>query len=482
MAKFKTLRQREAWLDAGLGKALCSIDTPSPPPVPDPVAVANAQGNANVDAARQTATLNRVNQITPYGSLTWANDRTFDEAGYNAATAAYQQRLAGGGAQTQPTGSGEPAPGGGADAYEAWLLRSGNSNATSGGATNPADLPAPNRDDFYSGGDRWTSTVNLDPRVQALLDSDLATRQGLTNTINSALGRTNEVLGQDIDYGSLPAAGDWQQAYDFARSMFTDLDPQIQGQQGLTTQGQQLLGQQLGRLGQYVSQPLPTANDATRQRVEKALYDRAVAMLNPRFQQQESDLRSILMNRGLTEGSEAWTRELDNLGRARNSAYSDAMWTAIDRGGEEQQRLLGMELGVRNQGIGESRAVADITGGISGRLAELIGQETGQNTAASNIAGQQFSMQNQQRQLALNEQERQRARILNELASLRTGATVPMPEVDTRVSPVGVNPAPIAQSTYNSYQGQMNNYNAQVQQANSILGALASLGVGWMGM
>jgi hypothetical protein len=42
------------------------------PAAPDPYAVANAQGAANIDAARITTALNRANQVTPYGSLTWA--------------------------------------------------------------------------------------------------------------------------------------------------------------------------------------------------------------------------------------------------------------------------------------------------------------------------------------------------------------------------------------------------------------------------
>lgn len=38
---------------------------------PDPSAVANAQGQANVEAARVTALLNRANQVTPWGTQMW---------------------------------------------------------------------------------------------------------------------------------------------------------------------------------------------------------------------------------------------------------------------------------------------------------------------------------------------------------------------------------------------------------------------------
>lgn len=42
---------------------------PSPPPPPDPVAIANAEKSANIEAARETAKLNAINQYTPFGSV-----------------------------------------------------------------------------------------------------------------------------------------------------------------------------------------------------------------------------------------------------------------------------------------------------------------------------------------------------------------------------------------------------------------------------
>ena len=43
----------------------------SPPPAPDYTAAAQATAAGNLDSARATAAANRVNQITPYGSLTY---------------------------------------------------------------------------------------------------------------------------------------------------------------------------------------------------------------------------------------------------------------------------------------------------------------------------------------------------------------------------------------------------------------------------
>lgn len=45
--------------------------SPKMPPPPDPVAMARAQSQSNIDTARATAAINRINQATPYGSVTY---------------------------------------------------------------------------------------------------------------------------------------------------------------------------------------------------------------------------------------------------------------------------------------------------------------------------------------------------------------------------------------------------------------------------
>lgn len=64
---------------------MCGGKAPAPPPAPDPVVTAQAQADANIktatqqfdlnqQAARATAQRDRVNQVTPFGSLTYATD------------------------------------------------------------------------------------------------------------------------------------------------------------------------------------------------------------------------------------------------------------------------------------------------------------------------------------------------------------------------------------------------------------------------
>ena len=46
----------------------------SPPPAPDPVATAQAQAAANKEAVLESAKVNQINEVTPYGSVTYTGD------------------------------------------------------------------------------------------------------------------------------------------------------------------------------------------------------------------------------------------------------------------------------------------------------------------------------------------------------------------------------------------------------------------------
>lgn len=48
------------------------FSTPKTPKAPDPVATANAQAAANKEAVTESAKVNQINQVTPYGSLTYS--------------------------------------------------------------------------------------------------------------------------------------------------------------------------------------------------------------------------------------------------------------------------------------------------------------------------------------------------------------------------------------------------------------------------
>lgn len=172
-------------------------DSPSAPPAPDYTAAANATAAGNLEAAKVAAAANRVNQVTPYGNLTYTQNpnsgSTFDQAGYDKALAAYQ---------SQPhNGAANPAPSGG---YSLGNLP--GTSATGGGFL--GGRAAPNKADFTHGGsnyDTYTATQTLSPAEQSKLDKNNTLANGLLDTAQLGLTGVNDNLKKGFDFSALPA-------------------------------------------------------------------------------------------------------------------------------------------------------------------------------------------------------------------------------------------------------------------------------------
>jgi hypothetical protein len=184
----------------GLGPA------PSAPAAPDYSAAARETASGNLDAARAAAASNRVNQITPYGSLDYS-----------------------------VTGS---------DPY---------------------------------GNPTWTAKTSLSEVGQQLLNNQNAASLGLGGTINSALGRVQETMGQGFN-PNLPSTGfDPGQSYQDA--YMQRLAPQLE-------MGRDQLQQQLANKGIDIG--------------SKA-YENAMRVQ----QQRENDLLATATTQGFGVGSQA---------------------------------------------------------------------------------------------------------------------------------------------------------------------------------
>lgn len=107
-----------------------------------------------------------------------------------------------------------------------------------------------------------------------------------------------------------------------------------------------LAQQQSGFLKDYMAQPVDLSNEAT----EARLYELGSQRLDPRFARQEQDLRTNLINRGIREGSAAWTNAMSDLNAGRNDAYNQLLLQG--RGQATQEALA-----ERNQPINEIAAL-----------------------------------------------------------------------------------------------------------------------------
>lgn len=250
----------------------------SAPKAPDYEKLAQQQAQMQQDLLAQQTQANRVNQYTPWGSVTWSNDRQFNQAAYDAAMQAYRS-----GQDTANNANGHwvtVGSGGDEGQWQEW--RPGPGNASSGmyGGSRGGSLQAPNPADFYSGGDQWSQHVNLSPEQQALFDQYNRIQQGLFGPQDAALGRIQNTYSQGFN-------PDMPQIYD----------------------------------------PSLNTNNATELLMQR---------INPQLDQRYNQLQAQLANQGITMGSEAWRNANTQFDQGRNDAYNQASLAGIGLGMQQQ--------------------------------------------------------------------------------------------------------------------------------------------------
>lgn len=245
----------------------------SAPAAPDPQATAAAQTQQNKETAYWNAVLNNVNQVTPYGTLTYAQTgggKKYNTDAYNQAMQAFNsavsnpvanQRYQFRNANWFDTQTGRNLTG-----AEASQLQSAG---LLGSATSSSGYSMPKLEDFYIGESppEFTSTIKLTPEQQAILDRQTANQKALVDLGGQQLSRIGESVASPFSFGGLEA-------------------PEV-------AQGQ----------------------------FEDAIYSR----LNPQFSRDEEAMRSRLINQGIGQGSEAYRREMEQFNQAKNDARMQAI-------------------------------------------------------------------------------------------------------------------------------------------------------------
>lgn len=266
----------------------------SAPSYPDPVQTTKAQSKYAKDFALWNSSLQNVNQVTPYGNISYqltSGAPTVNYDAYQKALDSYNNAMASVAANPQ-----EPPNYLSGSDKESWNFKNGNA---SGGSFNAAKMTAPKLEDFTSQGGmpQWTSTINLSEEQQKILDQQQA----------------NQIKSGEIGANSLSQA---QNAY--ANPFSYSGLPEVYGSGDL---------------------------NAARSKAEEAIYSR----LDPQFNRDYDALRTQLANQGIGQGSEAYNREMENF----NKAKTDARMQAVLFGGQEADRLFGQSLTNRQQAISE---------------------------------------------------------------------------------------------------------------------------------
>jgi hypothetical protein len=267
-----------------------------PPAAPDYIGAAREQGRQNLDAIRLGAALNRVNQVTPYGSVS-----------YSRGVAQPAQPSSG---LPSPGGKAPPAGDGGGKDPPGFVQHHGLfgdvAGAVQGQVAQQGQQPSTSgTTGFDPAQDQWTQTVSLSPNQQRIFDQSEGNQLDLGRIAGLRLGQVGNQGAFTLD--GLPSRVSGVQGSNFERD---------------------------------VGAPSGEA----RSRAEDAVYRSATRQLDPQFQQREEQSRTRLINQGLREGSEAWNTEMGNLSRERDAAYGDARDRAIMAGGAEASRSLSDDL------------------------------------------------------------------------------------------------------------------------------------------
>ena len=230
----------------------------SAPPAPDYTAAARQTAQGNLEAARAAASANRVNQVTPYGTLTYSQSQvpTFNKDAYTAALNAYKQT-------------------GGMDAEG-------------------VQLPPPNYQDFMTRpnpDEGWVATTALSPEQQQLLDLQNQTSIQLGGLQQKGLGYVENMINKPFGTESIPQIG-INAGEDYSAAIMRRLQPQLQMEEKAFNQ-------------QMVNQGIPVGSEA---------YENARRM----FDMKQNDRLVAAQTGGIDVGLRANQQGFGQLGYMRN--------------------------------------------------------------------------------------------------------------------------------------------------------------------
>lgn len=336
--------------------------------------------------------------------------------------------------------------------------------------------------------DKYTSTTKYDPVTQAILDKQKSGVMGLTDRAYDALGKPLPVApGQDFV----------NQTMEQVQGQLPSTQAMAESSLGVVPQANTAFSSGIANFQDTISQPynfnsapaMPTANEATRQSVADSLYNQSTSRLDPMYNQASSNLDSKLAAQGITQGTDAYNREIDNLMRDKNDAYSTASNTANMSGIDAMNSLFGMEMDARQQGVGEAQAIRDqaskeattaagLASSANTNAANAVGTNIANVSAAPDITGSYLANATQ----GFTNENNQRNQALNELGNATNIMNGNIPTTQPGIAgDVQIGQTPVADSVYNSYQGDLNKYAGQVGTQNNMMSGLASMaGMGMM--
>ena len=404
--------------------------SPSIPAPPDPAKTIAAQTQANKEALRESARINAVDIYSPYGSVTYDQDKhgiptaqhttlsepwaqAFANQGDIASQLSDTARLRAEGVTTQDF-SFDSLPYDPRNVNTASMPRMSDYYRTDLAPYNPAY-----QDIQFQAFD--PNSVGPQAPQQANRGGDFQNYFGGYSTGGLPFGAEDQAwaMGQmqgfDASQFQAPEAQQLNKVYQgnlpydprtLNVSGFTSVDAGRAGDMPYAAAGQQ------ANIAQYQDQrgdmPFdPRSYDSVggyRDDVMDAFMARQRRNLEPVFDRQYERQQQDLANRGLPVTGDAYDEAMSNLNRNQENAWVDASNNAILQAGGEAERMLGMERGLRsdafNEGLATNRqqiaseqARLGAEGDINQRAwDQYLGGTGAQNQAAQSILGAQMGI------------------------------------------------------------------------------------------
>lgn len=379
------------------------------PKTPDPYKVADAQTKSNIETAQTQTELNRFNQETPFGTVSWAQD-----------------------------------------------------------PNNP---------------NKYTSSVNYDPQTQRIIDTTKSGVEGLT-------GNAYQTLGQPLPW--VPGTKDIDSYLPTIKGSLKGVTSLVDPSLANAGEAANYMRGAIANANQAISTPfnfdnapaMPVADEATRQAIANALYGQSTSRLDPKYSQASSNLESKLAAQGITVGSDAYNRELDNLNRDKNDAYQSAMNASQLSSLDAMNNLFGMGMSARQQGVNEIQAIRDqalkealgatqVNTGATGTAIDVANANVNQQMALPQIAQAMLNLYT----TGANNEYAKRDQTLKELGTARNILNSSVPNLSPGIAgDSSVAPTDLAGSVYNSFSGDLQKYAGQVGSSNNLMSGLGMLG------
>jgi hypothetical protein len=414
---------------------------PSAPAAPDPAKLAAAQGAANFETAKLQGQINRVNQISPWGNITYAPNPQ------------NQQWI------------------------DAELAKAKEFRANAG--TLDSWDEAADRKYFAENSpfrESYNMTTTLLPEQQALLNSQ-TTGQGLyadaaVRQLQLLSGQLSEPFqGQPFADRASSAGAVASNAMNSVGGLPAFVDPTT----GWRTTAGNIGSSALNQANALAGQPVNTDYNAVRQ----GAIDAANSRLDPMFARDEESMRARLLASGHAEGSQGWKNAYSDFNQGRNDARMQTILNAENLAGQSIQQtgaLRGIPMGELNQLQGMAGNQTSVAGAAQGQAMSgyQMPFQTAQNQAA--LAGQAANLAN----LGFQQAIQTRAQPLNETSALLTGNMVQTPQAQ-QVPQTQVAPTDVIGPAMGAYNGALQAYGARQQAAAANMGGLYGLaGTGLM--